>query len=36
VPVAMGPAHRAAVTTPSRPPDRPCDESPLAASGLGA
>ncbi len=37
VPVTMGPAHRGALTaTPSRPPDRPCDESPLAATGLGA
>jgi len=36
VPVTMGPAHRQIVATPSRPPDRSCDESPLAASGLGA
>jgi mycofactocin radical SAM maturase len=36
VPVTMRPAHRAPVVTPSRPPDRPCDESPLAASGRGA
>ena len=36
VAVAMGPVHRALPATPSRPPDRPCDESPLAASGLGS
>jgi hypothetical protein len=36
VAVAMGPAHRALPATPPRPPDRPCDESPLAASGLGS
>jgi mycofactocin radical SAM maturase len=31
VPVALLPAH----LTPARPPDRPCDESPLAGSGHG-
>jgi mycofactocin biosynthetic radical S-adenosylmethionine protein MftC len=37
VPVTMGPAHGTTLTmSPSRPPDRPCDESPLAATGLGA
>jgi mycofactocin radical SAM maturase len=36
VPVSMGPANRGPVATPDRPPDRPCDESPLAASGHGA
>jgi len=36
VPVAMQPTHRAPEATPSLPPDRPCDESPLAGSGLGA
>ena len=33
VPVALLPAHLTA--TPARPPDRPCDESPLAGSGHG-
>ena len=31
VPVALLPVHR----TPTRPPDRPCHESPLAGSGHG-
>jgi mycofactocin biosynthetic radical S-adenosylmethionine protein MftC len=35
VPVVMRPAHLGAVATPSLPPDRPCDESPLAGSGHG-
>jgi len=36
VPVSMGPANRGTPVTPVRPPDRPCNESPLAASGHGA